>query len=181
MNTTTNSKHGSFGGGLRRARAIRAARSDVLAGPLRKVLTQLDTLHTKTGFYNLNIASAKLYPLRLALHALYEETAVAMHRVGTRLGGMPLQPRMETQVASLGIPPTWEGVVDDLVTEQEKLMAMLHAMMPHCRRAGDISTLRLLAELADFYGESILMGRAWLTESSKTSEQDDNPWTAACY
>jgi DNA-binding ferritin-like protein len=146
------------------------------------VLTQLDTLHTKIGFYNLNIASAKLYPLSLALHALYEETATAMHRVATRLGGMPLQARAETQVASLGIPATWEGLVDDLVTEQERLMAMFHQLMPVCRRAGDITTLRLLAELADFYGESIMMGRAWLAESAKASaDAEENPWNAACY
>ncbi len=181
MATPTTIKQSFVGSGLRRARAVRAAQSNVLAAPLRQLLGQLDTLHTKTGFYNLNIASAKLYPLRLALHALYEETAVAMHRVGTRLGSMPLQTQVETQVANLGIPPTWQGVVDELVSEQERLMAMLHALMPLCRRAGDTPTLRLLAELADFYGDSIMMGRAWLAESAKASEQDDNPWTAACY
>lgn len=186
--TTTTFNTGAFSSLGRRRRRILAGQSQrnaALVGPLRKLITRLDAIHTKAGFYNLNIAAPNLYQLRLVLHALYEDTAILMSRVGARLGGLPLQPASAIEVSQLEVPTTWQGILEDLLAEQENLMAMLHNLMPESRRVGDISTLRLLAELADYYGESILLGRAWLSEGpgadTPGETEEDNPWANASY
>lgn len=158
--------------------------------PLRRLMGSLNRLHTKLSYYNMNIVSADLYPLRLALHAQFEEAQNALLRSAERVraitaavGGGDWNDDTEDNgydivPEKIDLPPTWQGIVEDIVTGQEEIMQCIHTLMPLCRKAGDAATLAMLADFADLTSESILFGRSCLGQGI---EEDNASWTAECY
>ena len=167
---------------------IPAAESRALMVPLRRLMIGLNRLHTKLSYYNLNIVSTDLYPLRLALHAQFEDAQGALLRAAERVRALNAvsggwnddgeDTGYDITPQSIELPPTWQGIVEDIVAEQEDIMQLIHALMPACRKAGDVATLAMLADMADLTSESILFGRSCLGQGM---EGDAEAWTADCY
>ncbi len=143
-------------------------RADIAAG-LNKVLADSYALYLKTHGYHWNVRGPNFQSLHVLLEGQYTEEWTALDAIAERIRALgELAPQGYAAFGNLssikdGDPEKdWEGMLAELKTDNETVIATLRAAFPAADDAGDEATADLLTQRLQAHEKHAWMIRATL-------------------
>ena len=145
----------------------KAERTDV-AGHLTKVLADSYAVYLKTHGYHWNVRGPNFQALHVLLEGQYTEEWTALDAIAERIRALgELAPQGYAAFGNLssikdGDPEKdWEGMLAELKTDNETVIATLRAAFPAADDAGDEATADLLTQRLQAHEK-----HAWMLRST---------------
>lgn len=143
-------------------------RTEIAAG-LNKVLADSYALYLKTHGYHWNVRGPNFQSLHVLLEGQYTEEWAALDTIAERIRALgELTPQGYAAFGNLssikdGDPEKdWEGMLAELKTDNETVIATLRAAFPAADEAGDEATADLLTQRLQAHEKHAWMIRATL-------------------
>ncbi|MEQ8859807.1 MAG: Dps family protein [Pseudomonadales bacterium] len=140
-----------------------------IASGLIRLLADTYTLYLKTHSYHWNVTGPRFRDLHLLFEEQYTELAQAVDDIAERVRtlGYPAPGTFReylelTTIEEVPGAPAAEAMVSDLVTAQEIVVRTCREILPSAQKAGDESTVGLVAERMATHEKAAWMLRSLL-------------------
>jgi len=144
-----------------------------IAEGLSRLLADTYTVYLKTHNYHWNVTGPMFNTLHLMFEEQYTELALAVDQIAERIRALGVfAPGSYTQFGELarvkeesGVPSA-EGMIAQLVEDQETIVRTAREVFPAVEKAADEPTADLLTQRMQIHEKSAWMLRSMLSESS---------------